>query len=175
MKAVPCYRSCMMLRQKHSLHFRTGFISAGDFAQGIRALKDDGCNVIVDDVTYITEPFFKDGVVSQAVDEVTGDGVSYFTAAGNYGNQSYQSAFHPVPAPAGLAGFAHNFSSGDIYQSLSLPAGTYTIVLQWDDSVYSLNPASGGAKMTWIFILLITAEIYYSASTVIILAAILLK
>ncbi len=131
---------------KAQLAFRTGFISAGDFAQGIRALKDDSCKVIVDDVTYITEPFFKDGVVAQAVDEVTGDGVSYFTAAGNYGNKSYANAFNPVAAPNGLTGFAHNFGGGDIYQSLSLPAGTYTIVLQWDDSTYSLNPASGGAK-----------------------------
>ena len=58
----------------------------------------------------------------------------------------YASAFHPVPAPTGFSGLAHDFGGGDIYQNISLPAGTYTIVLQWDDSVYSLNPASGGAR-----------------------------
>ncbi len=76
---------------KATLGFRTGFISAGDFAQGIRELKQNNYNVIVDDVTYITEPFLQDGVVAQAVDEVTSQGVSYFSAAGNYGNSSYQS------------------------------------------------------------------------------------
>ena len=55
---------------KAELAFRTGFISAGDFGQGIRELANAGCQVIVDDVTYITEPFYRDGVVAQAVDEV---------------------------------------------------------------------------------------------------------
>src|SRR6478735_3852899 len=90
---------------KAKLAFRTGFISAGDFAEGVRALKVDSCNIIVDDVTYITEPFFKDGVVAKAVDEVTAGSVSYFTAAGNYGNKSYASAFNPVAAPSGFNGF----------------------------------------------------------------------
>jgi hypothetical protein len=113
------------------LAFRTGFVGPGDFAEGIKALRDDGCNIIVDDVTYITEPFFRDGVVAKAVNEVAASGVSYFTAAGNYGNKSYASAFHPVPAPAGFNGVAHDFGGGDIYQNISLPAGTYTLVLQW--------------------------------------------
>ena len=37
-----------------------------------------GADVIVDDVAYYSEPFFSDGVVSDAVDEVAGKGVSYF-------------------------------------------------------------------------------------------------
>ncbi|HKR05410.1 MAG TPA: LamG-like jellyroll fold domain-containing protein, partial [Bacteroidia bacterium] len=75
---------------KADLAFRTGFISAGDFAEGIKALAAANCDVILDDVTYITEPFFQDGVVSKAVDEVKAAGVSYFSAAGNYGTKSYE-------------------------------------------------------------------------------------
>ena len=41
---------------KSKLAFRTGFISAGNFAQGIKELKQDNCDVIVDDITYITAP-----------------------------------------------------------------------------------------------------------------------
>ncbi|MEP7318395.1 MAG: S8 family serine peptidase, partial [Panacibacter sp.] len=129
-----------------SLAFRTGFISSGDFAEGIKELQEDSCNIIVDDVTFITEPFFEDGVVARAVDDVTAKGVSYFTAAGNYGNKSYRNAFNPVAAPAGITGFAHDFGGGDIYQSISLVPGTYTIVLQWADSIYSLSTTGRGAK-----------------------------
>ena len=68
MRAAPCYKSFTILAPKAKLAFRTGFISAGGFALGIRALQQDSCNVIVDDVTYITEPFFADGVISNAVD-----------------------------------------------------------------------------------------------------------
>ncbi|HEY1020969.1 MAG TPA: hypothetical protein VGE06_01595, partial [Flavisolibacter sp.] len=48
------------LAPKASLAFRTGFRSAGDMALGIIELKNAGCKVIVDDVTYVTEPFFQD-------------------------------------------------------------------------------------------------------------------
>ena len=130
---------------KASLAFRTGFVSAGDFAQGIRQLQQDNCSVIVDDVTYITEPFFEDGVVAKAVDDVTAQGVSYFSAAGNYGHKSYENIFLPAPPPAPLAGSAHDFNgAGDIYQRISLVPGTYTIVLQWQDSIYSLGQTSTG-------------------------------
>ena len=72
------------LAPKASLAFRTGFSSAGDLAQGIIDMKDKGCNIIVDDVTYITEPFFQDGVVARAIDQVNKAGVAYFTSAGNF-------------------------------------------------------------------------------------------
>lgn len=79
------------------LEFRTGFISPGDFADGIQEMaQQDSCDIIVDDVTFITEPFFQDGVVSKAVDFVKDLGVSYFTSAGNFGNRSYESEFNPM-------------------------------------------------------------------------------
>ncbi len=130
---------------KAKLAFRTGFISPGDFAQAILQLQEDSCNVIVDDVTFITEPFFKDGVVAKAVDSVVSKGTAYFSAAGNFGNQSYESVFRPVAAPQGIAGTAHDFSgTGDVFQNITLTPGTYTVVLQWEDDIYSLGPQANG-------------------------------
>jgi Subtilase family/IPT/TIG domain len=128
------------------LYFRTGFLTAGDFATGIKELKDAGCKVIVDDVTYITEPYLKDGVVAQAVDAVKAEGVSYFSAAGNFANRSYEKDF--TPADASQAGFigkkAHDFSgSGDIFQHVTMAPGNYTIVLQWVDDIYSNGQIQG--------------------------------
>ena len=87
---------------KSSLAFRTGFISEGDFAQGIYQLQQAGCKVIADDITYITTPFFKDGLAAKAVNNVKALGVSYFSAAGNFGSKSYEAIFNPTAAPAGL-------------------------------------------------------------------------
>jgi hypothetical protein len=119
------------------LAFRTGFLGPADFAQGIRELQQAGCNIIVDDITYISEPFFRDGLVSAAVDEVSASGVTYFSAAGNFGTKSYQQAFYPTTAPDGITGQAQNFAGPvggtDIYQSITLVPGNYTVVLQWDD------------------------------------------
>jgi hypothetical protein len=138
---------------KAKLAFKTGFISAGDFAEGIKMLADEGCKVIVDDITYITEPFFTDGVVAKAVDNVvTTKGVTYLSSAGNFGIKSYEHNFNapaaPVALPIGVTALpgtvAHDFGFGQVTQKLFLPEGTYTIVLQWLDDVYSLGGAVSG-------------------------------
>ena len=128
------------------LAFRTAFNGATDFAQGIIELKDAGCDVIVDDVTYISEPFFRDGAIAQAVDMVTADGVSYFSAAGNFGTNSWEGMFNATDAPEGLIGEVHNFAPDgnpiDISQNVSLSAGQYTIVMQWDDGTPGMTTNS---------------------------------
>ncbi|MEY4594924.1 MAG: hypothetical protein RIQ47_1334, partial [Bacteroidota bacterium] len=141
------------LAPKSELAFRTGFISSGDFAEGIYELAEAGCDVIVDDVTYITEPYFKDGLVSQAVDSVKSAGVSYFTSAGNFGSSSYEGMFNPIAAPTGYTGFAHDFGGGDIQQQVTLNPGAYTIVLQWDDNYYSLAEQPGAQHDFDIYLL----------------------
>ncbi|MEO6406030.1 MAG: MBG domain-containing protein [Ferruginibacter sp.] len=132
---------------KAELYFRTGTISAGDFANGVIELKNAGCNIIVDDVTFITEPFLKDGVIAAAVDNVAASGTTYFSAAGNFADKSYENVYQSVAAPAGLAATAHNFGGGDRFQNITLSPGNYTIVLQWLDDIYSLGQtATGGTK-----------------------------
>jgi hypothetical protein len=42
----------------------------------------------------IQEPAFQDGIIAHAIDEVTDKyNVAYFSAAGNWGRQSYEHAF----------------------------------------------------------------------------------
>jgi len=67
------------------LFFATADPDEATFAQNILNLRSNGCNVIVDDVQYPYEPPFQDGVVAQAVNEVTDDGALYFSSAGNGG------------------------------------------------------------------------------------------
>lgn len=129
---------------KAELAFRSGYISAGDFAQGILQLAADGCDIIVDDITYITEPYLSDGVVSQAVNSVVAQGVTYFSSAGNFGRNSYGATFNPAAAPGDIVGSAHDFGGGDIYQSVSLQPGNYLMVLQWQDSIYSIGQTATG-------------------------------
>jgi len=77
------------------LAFYTAVNSEADFANGILKLASAtssggaGAKVITDDVGYFDEPFFQDGIVAQAIDTVAGQGVAYFSAAGNDGNLAY--------------------------------------------------------------------------------------
>lgn len=66
-----------------SLAFASAFNGETSFANNIRDLATGGAEVIVDDVFYLGEPFFQDGPIAVAVNEVVAGGVAYFAAAGN--------------------------------------------------------------------------------------------
>ncbi|MBC7920004.1 MAG: S8 family serine peptidase, partial [Ferruginibacter sp.] len=133
------------------LAFATALTGEAGFAQNILNLQGAGCNIIVDDILYFTEPFFQDGLVAQAVDVVKSRGVSYFSAAGNSGRNSYESPFRvggltsfgSQSVPGGIRTVnAHNFASegqpADLMQSITVPAGTTIYVsLQYDQPFYS--------------------------------------
>ena len=129
------------------LAFASGIISQGNMAQQVRNLAAAGCNTIVDDITYPQAPFFRDGLVSNAIREVTADGVTYVTSAGNFAAKSCEGTFTPTTVPSGnnLTGQAHNFGAGDVYQRLSLDSGVYLGVLQWEDDFYSTDQLAQGA------------------------------
>jgi hypothetical protein len=71
------------------LAFATGSPTELSYAQNIEKLAAPvsaggaGANVIVDDLSYPTEPFYQDGPVAVAIKRVTEKGVLYFSAAAN--------------------------------------------------------------------------------------------
>lgn len=150
---------------------RLGFATANggevNFANNIRALaalpgyeyppevqKGFKADVICDDVGYSDEPFFQDGLIGNAVDDVFAAGVSYFSSAGNdIGTYDYDSDYRNVPnGPGALDGTNinltgvptnlyqggfHNFNptSGqqDVAQTVNVPSSPPSTNFQWDD------------------------------------------
>ncbi|MGI5907152.1 MAG: InlB B-repeat-containing protein [Christensenellales bacterium] len=103
-----------------------------EFNQAIDHLVAAGCTVVCDDISWITQPFFEDGVVAAHVKElVEEDRVVYVTSAGNAAMRHYQGRFHDDGI--GL----HDFSGGtsgymDLY--VRIPAGGQVIVvLGWNE------------------------------------------
>jgi subtilisin family serine protease len=137
-----------------TLAFHTAFDGQADFAQGILDLKKAGAKVIVDDVGYIDEPMFQDGIIAQAVDRVVARRAAYFSAAGNDARQSYQSRFRPsgrfVQEGPNLFCEAHDFDPGskvDVRQRIRLPAGgLLDLSFQWDQPFFSVSGAPGAAS-----------------------------
>src|SRR5262249_16290043 len=78
-----------------SLAFYSAFYSEQDFANGILALAASGCKVICDDVSYFDEPFFQNGIVAKAIQQVEAAGVTYVTAAGNEPSNGYEARWTP--------------------------------------------------------------------------------
>jgi hypothetical protein len=157
---------------------RLGFATANggqlNFANNIRSLAGlpgapnavpgFKADVIVDDIIYLDEPMFQDGIIAQAVDEVAAAGVSYFSSAGNRpATQAYDSKVRIVPgAPESWAGtnlnFAtvppdlyaggfHDFNAGngvDIAQTIQF-ANNSTLVFQWNEVYDPIPPTPVGA------------------------------
>lgn len=165
-------RGMAQIAYKMAPKARLGFATANggevNFANNIRALaalpgyeyppeiqKGFKADVICDDVGYSDEPFFEDGLIGQAVDDVFNAGVSYFSSAGNdIGTYDYDSDFSFVPndehaldgtnikltgVPSELyQGGFHNFNPNrgeqDVAQTVNvLASGEPATNFQWDD------------------------------------------
>jgi hypothetical protein len=149
--------------------FATAYLGQASFAANIEALAAAGCDVICDDVYYYAEPFFQNGVIAQAVNEVVADGVAYFSSAGNTADQSYESAFTAGTTYASGAfksygsssvyfygGTALDFDTGSgvsNYQTFTLDSGDYILLeLQWDELFASVS-GTGSTNDVDIYIL----------------------
>ncbi|MBX9655421.1 S8 family serine peptidase [bacterium] len=138
-----------------NLVFYTAGTSKEEFAQAITDLAAAGCNVIVDDVIFFNEAFFQEDVVAQAVDQVTAQGVTYVSAAGNEDSQSWQQTFNPSGVYLqnsvlselfpGINGQLNDFNPGATVDTLLpciiAPESATPIIFNWDNSFAS---ATGG-------------------------------
>ncbi|RLD21239.1 MAG: hypothetical protein DRI69_04640, partial [Bacteroidetes bacterium] len=128
------------------IYFHTAFEGPGPMAEAVVDLWfNDSCNIITDDITQPTQPFFGPGLVSKAIDSVTAQGVEYYTSAGNFSDRAYSATYND------LGGF-HDFGGGNNLQHIDLGVGEFFIVLQWEDSFYSIDGAPGAASDFDIFL-----------------------
>ncbi|MBV9726425.1 MAG: S8 family serine peptidase [Gammaproteobacteria bacterium] len=152
--------------------FATAFTGEVQFAANILKLADPKgkcrANVIDDDVGYSEEPFFSDGVIALAVDQVKADGVAYFSSAGNDNSGNYSATFDPisdgearananinggltlgnVPTELTMGGW-HNFGTAknpQIFIPIFAPAEggpfNHFLDLQWDDPFFDTTPSA---------------------------------
>ncbi|GAA4298649.1 S8 family peptidase [Aestuariibaculum suncheonense] len=148
-----------------AMAFHTATASPRQFEVGFNALKDAGCDIIVDDITFITEPFFGMGRISQEIQQyVSEPGNFHYTSAGNLANKAYQATFNSSPTtpvtnfiPSGTPTVAHVFGantdgSPDYLQKISVVPGTYLIVLQWKEDLASQENQLGADNDLDIYI-----------------------
>ena len=131
------------------LYFFSADQGEANFAYGIMALFDQGCRVIVDDVTYLDEPFFQPGsALDQAIDYVVAHGATYLTSAGNSGDEFYEADFKAVTATlGGVKVQAEDFGGGNVRQSLTVqPGAQIQLMLEWDQPYASIGEGGGATS-----------------------------
>ncbi|MGA7434001.1 MAG: S8 family serine peptidase [Solirubrobacterales bacterium] len=104
-------------------------------ADSIDLLVANGADVIADDIFFLNEPFFQDGVIAQAVDRARAAGVTYIASAGNRARQSWEGAYEGSAGDQGI----HDFDSGpgeDRVQTLTTigDGGYVQLAFQWDEA-----------------------------------------
>ncbi len=134
-----------------TLGFCPAFGAAGEdgLAASILYLARDafggkGCDIVVDDVAYLTEPYFEDGVVAQAVNAAVKDyDTIYFSSAGNSGDNHYELGyvdnFPDLDLPVPLLNL-HDFGLAAGEESdvdwLGVVGGAgnfFAVFMQWND------------------------------------------
>ena len=118
--------------------FATGSGGPVTRANNMDALVAAGSRVIADDVVYLSEPFFQDGVIAQAADRAKAAGVGYFVSAGNRARQSWEGTFTPS-APPNQA--ENDFDTGpgedrrQTVATLSSASQQLSVFLQWANPI----------------------------------------
>jgi Subtilase family len=104
------------------------------FNSAIDDLVAAGCNIICDDISWISQPFFEDGTVASHVNDVISThNLVYVTSAGNSAAKHYQGTYYDNSVYPGY----HDFSGGssafkDLYIDIP-PGAEVTVILQWND------------------------------------------
>ena len=156
------------------IYFYTGDNSETDFATGIQTLANAGCQVIVDDLAYFDEPFFQDGgAVQKAVETVVGEGVDYFTSAGNVANDFYEHSWISLATTLpGVSGTVTAFDFGTAaggaaspFETISIAAGgTCNLDLQWDQPFKTIGGSDGTVNSLSIY-MFVDGSLMFSATT----------
>jgi hypothetical protein len=112
--------------------FATGSGGAAVRAANIDALVAAGSKVIADDVVYLSEPFFQDGVIAQAADRAQANGTAYFVSAGNRARQSWEGTFTPAASVPAENDFDTGAGEDRIQTIATVPGGQeLDVFVQW--------------------------------------------
>ena len=128
------------------LAFSEGFGTRATFINSLNFLVNDAdVDIIVDDIGFLNEPYFQDGMVAQAVEDAIAKGVVYVSAAGNNADEHYQADYvDETPGDDPDGNNPHDFGVADGGNSdITMPilvGGTLitvnnfiVVVLQWND------------------------------------------
>ena len=121
------------------LYFHDCGFDALDFNAAVDALVGAGCNVIVDDINWVDQPYFEDGTIATHIrDQLNANNIVYISAAGNYGYDSDNNGHYQGNYYSDAPTTWHDFSRGTnvdkrwIYVTI-LPGGGIQADLQWND------------------------------------------
>ncbi len=119
------------------LAFHAG-LSSLEFIAAVDFFTENGVDVIIDDIGFLTEPTFQDGSVATRAGEAVEDGIVFISAGGNDAHRHYQGVYLDID-PEDPDNNIHDFGArageeSDGGMTFQLPAGGRSvIILHWSN------------------------------------------
>lgn len=105
-----------------------------DMVSSITYLTGQGCNIIVDDLSFFNENYFSDSTVANAAANAVSQGVTYISAAGNYSDHAHYEGQYQASQSAYIGGTLHKFGASADHVELNIAPGTnFRAFLEWSD------------------------------------------
>ncbi len=131
------------------LGFSSGIDGVMGFVDAINFLQEDfAADIIVDDIGYLTEPYFENGTIGTRAQQAVDASVVFVSAAGNDGENHYQATLDITDdCQFGVpGGCLHHFAADDTTLSFSLPqAASIQVILQWSNPFSNTTLAARNA------------------------------
>ncbi|MFP4437686.1 MAG: S8 family serine peptidase [Chloroflexaceae bacterium] len=131
------------------LGFSSGIDGVMGFVDAINFLQEDfAADIIVDDIGYLTEPYFENGTIGTRAQQAVDAGVVFVSAAGNDGENHYQATLDITDdCQFGVeGGCLHRFAANDTSLSFSLPRfSSIQVILQWNNPFSNTTTAARNA------------------------------
>lgn len=113
--------------------------TSADMVVAINALAAAGARIIVDDLSFFSEPKFQDGMVAQTIRQFARDGRVYAGSAGNRAKQHYRASYARLAGtgtPNDTYPAVHDYAPGttDIGNTITIrPGCRLSVTLQWSN------------------------------------------
>lgn len=103
------------------------------FNNAVTALANAGCDIICDDVGWLTEPYFEDGIVASHVNNVISSyNIIYVTSAGNSATRHFQGLYYSNGNDYMDFSYGTSSSTPNLYAQIT-KGSSFVAVLQWND------------------------------------------
>ncbi|MDX1268507.1 MAG: FAD-dependent oxidoreductase, partial [Oceanisphaera sp.] len=125
-----------------------------EFASAINTVcSNDRASIVIDDILFLNESNYQDDLISQAASQCVQQGIPYFTAAGNEGDQALRQTYRDSDPGSNDNGGnlstvdLHDWDSGpgtDRFMAFTLPANSSLyVLLEWNQPNDSISPNRG--------------------------------
>lgn len=135
-----------------TLVFHAAFLGGkAGLAEAFTTLQEYGADIIVDDVAYLSEAYYQDGIIAQAAREAADAGVLLFSSSGNAADRGLEMIYEDIDpiredTLLGMGYDFHDFGQKVPYTELTVAPGHFFRASLWWSEPYDGTLGPGASQ-----------------------------